>query len=62
MPAEEKDLKNKVVYTIVDCGNGRSKWLAIGTARVNADGSISAQLDALPRNGTLNIRGLPPEK
>lgn len=45
-----------VVYTIVDAAGGRSIWVRIGVAFINADGSLNARLDAVPTNGTLHIR------
>ena len=37
-----------VVYTIVDAAGGRSIWVRIGVAFINADGSLNARLDAVP--------------
>jgi hypothetical protein len=55
MAANEK----LVVYTIVTRErDGRKFWVRIGDAARERDGSINAQLDALPTNGTLHIRKL----
>lgn len=45
----------KEVFTVIERGQ-RSHWLRIGTAFVNRDGSLNVKLDALPVNGTLQIR------
>lgn len=36
--------------------NGKTFWTKIGSAFVNRDGSINAYLDALPRDGKIQIR------
>jgi len=49
----------KEVFTIVESGQGeqsKKRWLRIGTAFPNKDGSINVILDAFPTNGKLNIR------
>ena len=51
----------KVVYTVIERG-GRSVWRPIGAAFVNRDGSWNVKLDALPVNGMLQIRDVPPEE
>ena len=38
--------------------NGKTWWLRIGSAYINADGSTNVYLDALPTNGKLQIRDL----
>ncbi len=38
--------------------NGKTFWLRIGTAYINADGSTNVYLDAYPTNGKLQIREL----
>ena len=38
--------------------NGKTFWLRIGTAFINADGSTNVYLDAYPTNGKLQIRDL----
>ena len=43
------------VYTIVDRG-AKKYWVRIGTAFDNRDRSINLKLDAIPTNGTLQIR------
>jgi hypothetical protein len=47
------------VYTIVERGErgvAKSYWSKVGIGFVNRDGSITLKLDALPVNGTLQIR------
>ncbi len=49
----------KEVFTIVESGQGdqsKKRWLRIGTAFTNSDGSMNVILDAFPANGKLNIR------
>jgi hypothetical protein len=53
----------KAVYTIVERPDGDSKksfWVRIGIAFLNRDGSYNVKLDALPMNGTLQVRDWPP--
>ncbi len=38
--------------------NGKTFWLRIGSAFINADGSTNVYLDAYPTNGKLQIREL----
>jgi hypothetical protein len=45
----------KAVYTIVERGQ-KSYWIRIGTAFINHDSSWNVKLDAVPVNGTLQIR------
>jgi hypothetical protein len=52
----------KAVYTVIDRVDGESKrsfWLRIGAAFVNRDGSFTVRLNALPVNGSLQIRDWP---
>jgi hypothetical protein len=47
----------KHVYTVIDReGGGRSFWTRIGAGWINRDGSLTLKLDALPVNGTLQVR------
>lgn len=46
----------KAVYTIVDKPGDKSFWVRIGTAFLNRDGSWNLKLDALPMNGSLQMR------
>lgn len=48
--------KRKIVYTIIETGEGRSIWRMVGAAFVNRDESLTVLLDALPVNGRLHIR------
>ena len=48
--------KPKNVYTVVEGADRKPRWLRIGVAFVNHDGSLNVHLDALPTNGTLQIR------
>lgn len=49
----------KIAYTIVvreTEGETKSFWVRVGVAFENKDGSINVRLDALPVNGTLQLR------
>lgn len=51
----------KLVYTVID-RDGKPFWLRVGVAFVNKDGSLNVKLDALPTNGTLQIRDWKPNE
>jgi len=57
------DTQNKkAVYTVIERLDGESKrsfWVRIGAAFTNRDGSFTVKLDALPVNGTLQVREWP---
>lgn len=59
MPTEVNTTKMKVVYTITERGD-RSYWTKIGVAYLNRDGSLNVKLDAVPVNGTMQIRDWTP--
>ncbi|HEY2513739.1 MAG TPA: hypothetical protein VGI39_22885 [Polyangiaceae bacterium] len=50
----------KTVFTVVDRGQGRSYWTRVGVGFVNSDGSLTLRLDAIPTNGTLQVRDWQP--
>ena len=56
----------KDVYAIHESKNGgdkqRSRWVRIGVAFDNKDGSLNVLLDALPLTGRLHIRAREAEK
>ncbi len=45
----------KMIYTMTE-RDGRTYWTRVGTGFVNKDGSITLRLEALPTNGTLQVR------
>ena len=52
----------KAVYTVIEKVDGESKrsfWVRVGAAFTNRDGSYTVKLDALPVNGTLQVRDWP---
>ena len=51
--------KMKIVYTITERGD-RSFWTRIGVAYVNRDGSLNVKLEAVPVNGTMQVRDWTP--
>ena len=62
-PADPRQGGRKAVYTIIESGGGnKSRWVRIGIAFVNRDGSYNVVLDALPVTGTLHIRDFPPRE
>lgn len=50
------DVKKMVVYSIRESKDGQSKWVKLGVAFENRDGSLNVYLDALPIDGKLHIR------
>jgi hypothetical protein len=46
----------KAVFTVVERSGGKSYWTRVGVGFVNRDGSITLKLDAIPVNGTLQVR------
>ena len=53
----EENIKNmKSVYTVIDRGQGKSIWVRVGVGFTNRDGSLNLRLDAIPVNGTLQVR------
>jgi hypothetical protein len=47
----------KSIWTMVERGDqGKSFWTRVGAGFVNRDGSITIKLDAIPVNGTLQVR------
>jgi hypothetical protein len=52
----------KTVYTVVERGPGKSFWTKVGVGFVNNDGSLNLRLDALPTNGTLQVRDYEPRE
>ncbi|HZU82736.1 MAG TPA: hypothetical protein VE987_07460 [Polyangiaceae bacterium] len=53
---EQTSKTMKVVWTIVERGQGKSFWTRVGVGFVNRDGSMTLKLDAIPINGTLQVR------
>jgi hypothetical protein len=53
---EAQASKMKTVYTVVNRGEGKSYWTRVGVGFVNQDGSWNLKLDAIPTNGTLQVR------
>jgi hypothetical protein len=52
------------VYAIYESrsdGRDRSRWVRVGVAFDNRDGSVNVLLDALPLSGRLQIRSRPSE-
>lgn len=44
------------VFNIIASKDGKDRWVRIGHACINKDGSINAYLDVFPRDGRLQIR------
>jgi hypothetical protein len=58
MEAQARQMKT--VYTVVNRGEGKSFWTKVGVGFVNRDGSWNLKLDAIPTNGTLQVRDWEP--
>jgi hypothetical protein len=52
----------KTVYTVVEGSKGKSFWVKVGVGFLNKDGSINLKLDAVPVNGTLQVRDYEPRE
>lgn len=46
----------KDIFNIIEGKDGKERWVKIGHAFLNRDGSINAYLDVYPRDGKLQIR------
>lgn len=46
----------KVICPVTDKNNGKTRWIKIGRAYKNRDGSTNVYLDALPSNSKLQLR------
>ena len=51
----------KIVYAITERGE-RTYWTRIGVAYTNRDGSLNVKLDAVPVNGTMQVRDWTPRE
>jgi len=58
---QPRNSKMKVVYTVVDRGQ-KSYWVRVGVGFENQDGSLNLKLDAVPTNGTLQVREWEPRE
>jgi hypothetical protein len=57
MDEQAKNTKEmKAVYTVIDRGQGKSFWVRVGVGFTNRDGSLNLRLDAIPVNGSLQVR------
>jgi hypothetical protein len=57
MEEQAKNTKEmKAVYTVIDRGQGKSFWVRVGVGFTNRDGSLNLRLDAIPVNGSLQVR------
>jgi len=67
LPEKESVMDNisngmKTVYTVVEGSKGKSYWIKVGVGFLNKDGSINLKLDAVPVNGTLQVRDYEPRE
>ncbi len=55
---ENKTITIKDVFTISETNNEKNpcRWMKVGVAFTNKDGSLNVVLDSLPLNGKLHIR------
>lgn len=47
-------------FNIIEGNDGRSRWIKIGVAFVNRDGSINVILDCIPIDGKIQLRATRP--
>jgi hypothetical protein len=57
---EDQTKNMKAVYTVIERGQGKSFWVRVGVGFTNRDGSLNLRLDAVPVNGTLQVRDWEP--
>lgn len=50
------------VFNIIESKDGKARWVKVGIAFTNKDGSINVLLDVFPRDGKLQIRKPRPKK
>ena len=50
------DRTDKDVFQIISGNNGTSRWVKIGAAYQNRDGSLNIILDSLPIDGKMQVR------
>ena len=55
MPDDNKESR-KAVYAIVEREGAKARWIRVGIAFTNRDGSLNLILDAVPVNGRLHVR------
>ena len=48
--------QHQTVYTIIETGRDKDRWVECGVAFTNRDGSLNLILNALPVNGRLHVR------
>jgi hypothetical protein len=60
MEPQQRGIKS--VYTVVERAPGKSFWTRVGVGFVNQDGSLNLRLDAIPTNGTLQVRDWEPRE
>ncbi len=51
----QSTIQKKLVYAVTEKGE-RTFWTKVGVGFVNRDGSLTLRLDAMPINGTLQVR------
>ena len=59
---DDQSKNMKTVYTVIDRGQGKSFWVRVGVGFTNRDGSLNLRLDAIPVNGTLQVREWEPQE
>ena len=60
--SDNNNSNRKAVYTVIDSSDDsrKARWIRVGIAFENRDGSYNILLDALPVNGKLHVRDFPP--
>lgn len=59
MEANKEARQMKTVFALSERG-GKSYWTRIGVGFVNADGSVTMKLDAIPVSGSMQLRDYEP--
>ncbi|APS00488.1 hypothetical protein [Pajaroellobacter abortibovis] len=55
-PFPNQSARMKLVDTVTERAPGKTHWTRVSMGSANSDGSINVRLDAIPINGTLQLR------
>lgn len=58
---QPKKPRPKTIYNLVE-KDGETTWTPIGVAWINRDGSLTCNLDVMPKEGKLHIRDPKPRR
>lgn len=54
--SQSSNQPRRIVYALIPLQRGGTRWLRVGVAFLNRDGSENVYLDAVPLSGKLQIR------